>query len=99
MEQQLKELCKRVMALDHFGVQADNIHYCEEMHQTLRVIDSMDRYEAVRLLMHIIHTRELQLLGAEIKLDEDNPFKDMLEFNHIGTYVKCFSHTQETLYY
>jgi hypothetical protein len=95
---ELKDLCKRIMALDHIGVQCDHIHKCEEMHQTIRELDKMDRHEAVRLLMHVIHVQQLQLVGAKIEYDNQNPFNDMVNFDYINDYVKNFSPDMETLY-
>ena len=86
------------MVLDHMGVQCDNIHYCEEMHQTIRELDKMDKHEAIRLLMHVIHVQQLQLIGAKIDYDIENPFRDMVSFDYINDYVKNFSSNMETLY-
>ena len=95
---ELQDLCKRIMGLNHMGVQADNIHNCEEMHQTIRLLDNMDRYEAIRLLMHVLHVQQLQLEGAEVKYDEQNPFLDMVKFDYIKVYINSFSANMETLY-
>lgn len=95
---ELQDLCKRIMGLNHMGVQADNIHNCEEMHQTIRLLDNMDRYEAIRLLMHVLHVQQLQLEGAEVKYDEQNPFLDMVKFDYIKDYINSFSANMETLY-
>jgi hypothetical protein len=95
---ELQDLCKRIMGLDHMGVQCDNIHYCEEMHQTIRELDKMDKHEAIRLLMHVIHVQQLQLVGAEVKYDEQNPFLDMVKFDYIKVYINSFSANMETLY-
>lgn len=86
------------MRLDHMGVQCDDIHRCEEMHQTIRAIDKMDKHEAIRLLMHVIHVQQLQLVGAKIEYDAENPFKDMVDFKYITDNVKSFPHNLETLY-
>ena len=93
-----QDLCKKIMGLNNIGVQCDNIHDCEEMHQTIRLVDKMDRHEAVRLLMHVIHVQQLQLVSAEIKYDEQNPFKDMVNFNYVESILNNFSADMETLY-
>jgi len=93
-----QDLCKKIMGLNHMGVQFDNIHNCEEMHQTIRLLDKMDRHEAVRLLMHVIHAQQLQLVSAEIKYDEQNPFKDMVNFDYVEGILNNFSSNMETLY-
>lgn len=98
MEDVLKDLCKQIMGLDHMGVECDNIHYCEEMHQTIRLLDKMDKHEAIRLLMHVIHVQQLQLVGAKIEYHNENPFTDMVNFDYMDNTVKCFSPNMETLY-
>lgn len=95
---ELKELCKKIMELNHMGVQSDHIHYCEEMHQTIRLLNKMDKHEAIRLLMHVIHVQQLQLVGAKIEFDNENPFRDMVNFDYINEYVRGFSSDTETLY-
>ena len=97
-KQEMQDLAKKVMSLNHIGIQSDNIHYCEEMHQTLRELDKMERHDAVRLLMQVIHVQQLQLAGAKLEYNEHNPFKDMVNFNNIDSYVKSYSHEMETLY-
>lgn len=98
MEISPKELCKKILTINHIGVQCDNIHDCEEMHQTIKLLDNMDKHDAIRLLMHVIHVQELQLIGADVKYDEENPFKDMVEFECMETYIKSFSPNLDTLY-
>lgn len=93
----LQKLCKRIMHLDHIAVQCDHLLACEEMHQTIKEVDKLDKNEAVRLLMHVIHVQQLQLAGAEIKYSEDTPFKDMVEFTGIETSVRSYSPNKETL--
>ena len=93
----LKEICHKVMTLNHIGVQCDNIIDCENMHQVIRILDKIDSHIAIRLLMHIIHVQELQLLNAKIEYDGENPFRDMVKFEFINEYVKSFSPEMETL--
>ena len=97
-KQEMQDLAKKIMSLNHVGIQCDDIHYCEEMHQTLRLIDRMERHDAVRLLMHVIQVQQLQLVGANIEYEENNPFKDMVNFDYIDSDVKCYSPEMETLY-
>lgn len=95
---ELKEIANMVMNIDHIGIQCDDIHMCEQKHQTILVLDKMDKHTAIRLLIHVIHVQQLQLANAKIEYDETNPFKDMINFNHISEYVKCNSPEQTTLY-
>jgi hypothetical protein len=97
-KEQLQSLAQRIMNLDHMGIQCDNIHHCEEKHQAILELDTLPRHQAVRLLMHIIHVQGLQLVGAEIRLDPENPFREMTRFPHIMEYLAGNSPDQETLY-
>jgi hypothetical protein len=97
-EGSLKDLCKRIMGLNHMGVQSNHIHYCEQMHETILELDKLSKHEAVRLLMHVIHVQQLQLEGARLEYDPQNPFRDMVNFTHIDEYVKHFSPKMDTLY-
>ena len=98
MKDQLKKMANMVMDIDHMGVQCDNIHKCEEKHQAILQLDKLDRYDAVRLLMHIIEVQNLQLVGAKIDYDYLNPFQDMVYFEGVETYVNSNSPNMETLY-
>ena len=96
---ELKELARKIMALNHVNIQCDDIHNCEEKHQAILSLDKLDRYEAIRLLMHVIHVQQLELAGATVILDPENPFRDMSKFEHIADYVHKFnSPTQTSLY-
>lgn len=97
-EMKLQDLCKRIMDLNHIGIQSDDVYYCEEMHQTIKELDRMDKHEAIRLLMHVIHVQQLQLTDAKIEYDINNPFRDMVNFDYINDYVKNYSSDMETLY-
>ena len=98
-EKELKRIAKNIMVIDHVAVQCDNIHDCEFKHQTILELDKLNKYEAIRLLMHVIHVQQLELAGAKIEYDKENPFIGMNEFNYISEYVhKCNSPYQETLY-
>jgi hypothetical protein len=96
--QELQQIANMVMSIDHIGVQSDDIHKCEQKHQAILAIDKMDKHDAIRLLMHIIHVQQLQLAFAKIEFDETNPFKDMVNFKHIDSYISCNSPDMETLY-
>jgi hypothetical protein len=96
--EELQQIANMVMSIDHIGVQSDDIHKCEQKHQAILAIDKMDKHEAIRLLMHIIHVQQLQLAFSKIEFDESNPFKDMVNFKHIDSYIKCNSTDMETLY-
>jgi hypothetical protein len=97
-EKELQRLARMVMDIDHVGVQCDDIHKNEQMHQTILAIDKLDKYQAIRLLVHVIHVQQLQLANAKIEFDKNNPFKDMVDFDHIECYVSCNSHDMATLY-
>ena len=94
----LQKLAMMVMSLDHMGVQCDNIHCCEQKHQTILALDKLDKHEAIRLLIHVIHVQQLQLIGAKIEFDESNPFMNMVMFEHIRSYVSLNSPDMESLY-
>lgn len=97
--EELKEIVNKVMALNHVGIQCDNIHNCEEKHQVILSLDKLDKHEAIRLLMHVIHVQQLQLAGATVILDPENPFLDMSKFEYIAEYVqKSNSPNQTSLY-
>ena len=87
----LKDLCKDIYSLDHVAIQCDDVHECQRMHNVIMTLDNMDRHEAVRLLMHVIHVQQLQIANAEIVYDTTNPFVDMTQFNHIEQYVKSYT--------
>lgn len=97
-KKELQKIAKMVMDINHMGVQCDNIFDCEQKHQTILELDKIDRFEAIRLLVHVIHVQQLQLIGAKIELDEQNPFKDMVNFDYIDTYVKNNSPDMNTLF-
>jgi hypothetical protein len=97
-KEKLQRIAKSVMTINHVGVQCDDIHHCENKHQTILALDKLDKHEAIRLLVHVIHVQQLQLAGAKIEFDATNPFKDMVNFNHIDSYVSCNSPVQDTLY-
>ena len=80
-----------IMAIDHLGVQCDDPMYCEQKHQAILAVDQLDKYEAIRLLFHIIHVQQLQLVGSKIEFDETNPFKDMVNFDYMDSYVSSNS--------
>lgn len=97
-KEQYQKIAKSVMAINHMGVQCDNIHDCENKHITILALDKLDKHEAIRLLIHVIHVQQLQLVGAKIEYDEENPFNDMDDFEHITSYVSSNSPDMETLY-
>ena len=87
----LQTMAQMVMEINHVGVQTDEPNYCFHKHEVIMRLDKMDRHEAVRLLIHVIHVQQLQLAGAKIEYDETNPFEDMVKFEHISENVKCNS--------
>lgn len=95
---EFQKIAQMVMSIDHIGVQCDNIHKCEEKHHVILTLDKLEKHDAIRLLIHVIHVQQLQLAGAKIEYDIDNPFKDMVNFKFIDDYVKCNSPEMETLY-
>jgi hypothetical protein len=97
-KEKLQKVAKQVMNIDHIGVQCDDIHCCEFKHQTILELDKLDKYQAIRLLVHVIHVQQLQLVGATVEFDKHNPFKDMVELAHIDSYVSSNSPDAETLY-
>lgn len=86
------------MDINHVAVQCDDIHANEFLHQVILNLDKLDRYTSVRLLIHVIHVQQLQLANAEIRYDNDNPFKNMTDFEYIDSVVKNYSPIMETLY-
>jgi hypothetical protein len=96
-KEQLQKLAMTVMSLDHMGIQCD-IHCCEQKHQAILALDKLDKHDAIRLLIHVIHVQQLQLVGAKIEFDESNPFKDMVMFEHIRSYVSLNSPDMDSLY-
>jgi len=80
-----------VMGINHVGVQGDDPMYCEHKHQAILQLDKMDKNDAIRLLVHIIHVQQLQIVDAEIKYTDDNPFRDMINFEHVEEALKCNS--------
>lgn len=97
-EENLRKIANMVMNIDHVGAQCDDMHSCEHMHQTILALDKLDRHDAVRLLMHVIHVQQLQIADSTIKIDPTNPFGDMVHFNNIEFYVNSNSPDMETLY-
>ena len=97
-KQELQNIAYMVMNINHVGVQCDNIHICEQKHQTILELDKMDKHEAIRLLIHVIHVQQLQIVDAKIEYSEDNPFRDMVNFAYIDDDVKCNSPTMISLY-
>jgi hypothetical protein len=93
-----QKIANMIMDIDHVGVQCDDIHKCEQKHQAILAVDKLDKHEAIRLLVHVIHVQQLQLANAKIEFDETNPFKDMVDFDNIDSYVSCNSPDMETLY-
>lgn len=94
----LKELAGKIMQINDMGIQCDNIHDCEFRHQIIREINKLDKYEAIRLLMHVLHVQNLSYAGANIEYDKDNPFMNMADFAHVDSYVKGHNPNRETLY-
>ncbi len=94
----LKKIANMIMNIDHVGMQCDDIHKCEQEHQAILALDKLERHVAVRLLMHVIHVQQLQLACAKIEYDTNNPFKDMVNFDYIDSYIKCNSPEMDTLY-
>ena len=97
-KENLQRIAKMVINIDHVGSQCDDIHHCEYKHQTILELDKLDRYVAVRLLISVIEAQQLSLCGAKIELDNENPFRDMIEFNFIDMHVECNSPDDKTLY-
>jgi hypothetical protein len=97
-KEEFQKIAKLIMDIDHVGVQSDHIHKCEQKHQAILAVDKLDKYEAIRLLVHVIHVQQLQLANAKIEFDEENPFKDMVNFTYIDSYVSNNSPSMETLY-
>ena len=97
-KEEYQKIANKIMGIDHVGVQCDDIHKCEQKHQAILAVDELDKYEAIRLLVHVIHVQQLQLANAKIEFDAENPFKEMVNFLHIEEYVKCNSPNMETLY-
>lgn len=95
---EFQKIANMVMNIDHIGVQCDDIHKCEDMHQTILTLDKLEKHDAIRLLVHVIHVQQLQLANAEIEYDIYNPFKEMVNFDCIDHYVKCNSPEAKTLY-
>ena len=97
--EELRVIANSIMALNHVRIQCDDIHNCEEKHQAILSLDKLDKHEAIRLLVHVIHVQQLQLAGATVILDPENPFQNMTNFEHIAEYVqRCNSPTQPSLY-
>ena len=97
-KEKLQLIAKSVMSINHVGVQCDDIHHCENTHQTILALDKLDKHEAIRLLVHVIHVQQLQLANAKIEFDESNTFKDMVNFNNIDSYVRSYSPDLDTIY-
>lgn len=97
-KEKYQRIAKSVMSINHIGVQCDDVHHCENKHQTILALDKLDKYEAIRLLVYVIHVQQLQLCDAEIVYNDNNPFRDMLNFEHIEEHVKCNSTDVDTLY-
>lgn len=97
-KKELQRIANMFMDIDHMGVQSDNIHKCEQQHQAILAADKLDKHEAIRLLSHIIHVQQLQLVNAKIEYDEMSPFRDMVNFNYIDRVVKYNSPNTDTLY-
>ena len=97
-KEELQKIANMVMSIDHVGVQCDDIHKCEEKHQAILALDKMDKYDAIRLLVHIIHVQQLQICDAKIELTQDNPFRDMVNFDFIDEQLRCNDPGSYTLY-
>ena len=97
-KEELQRIANSVMSINHVGVQCDDIHHCENMHITILALDKLDKHEAIRLLIHVIHVQQLQLANAKIELDETNPFKDMSNFDYVDSFVRSYSPDKESLY-
>jgi hypothetical protein len=97
-KEEYQKIAKQVIDIDHVGVQCDDIHKCEQKHQAILAVDKLDKHEAIRLLVHVIHVQQLQLANAKIEFDQQNPFKDMVNFDYIDSYVSDNSPDMETLY-
>ena len=97
-KEEFQKIANMVMGINHVAVQCDDIHKCEEKHQAILALDKLDKHEAIRLLVHVIHVQQLKLAGAKIELDPENPFKDMDDFEHIDSYINCNSPNMDSLY-
>lgn len=97
-KEELQVLAKRIMDIDHVGCQSDDVHENENKHQIILELDKMDKFDVVRFLMHIIEVQQLQICDAEIRYTENNPFRNMVNFEHISEYLKNNSPNQRTLY-
>jgi hypothetical protein len=97
-KEELQHIANTIMSIDHVGVECDNIFKCEEKHQAILTLDKLDKHDAIRLLMHVIHVQQLQLAGAKIEYDVFNPFIGMEKFEYIEDVLKCNSPNQETLF-
>lgn len=84
---ELQELANLVMSINHVQLQCDDIHAHEHKEMIIEKLFKLHKTEAVRLLMHVIHVQQLQLCGASIAYDVENPFKDMIDFAYIDSYV------------
>jgi hypothetical protein len=97
-KEEYQRIANMIMDIDHVGVQCDDIHKNEHMHQTILATDKLDKHEAIRLLFHVIQVQQLQLANAKIEFDEENPFNHMVNFKYIEYSISANSPYMDTLY-
>lgn len=89
--EELQKIAKLIMSIDHVAVQTDSLNSCNAMQEVINILDNMDKKDAIRLLIHVIHVQQLQICDAEIKYSNDNPFKDMVNFKYIEQYINHYT--------
>lgn len=97
-KEEYQKIANMVMNIDHVGVQCDDIHRCEEKHQAILALDKLDKHEAIRLLVHVIHVQQLKLSNSKIEYSQSSPFNDMDRFDHIENYVNSNDPSALSLY-
>ena len=89
-EDDLRKLAVQILNISHVTIQCDDAHEVDQLCVLISEVEKLPKNYAIRFLIHIIHVQQLQLANAEIKYDETNPFKEMVKFQHIISYLKSF---------
>jgi hypothetical protein len=82
----LKRLAQAINKIDHDKLQLDSESEHKKKERIFKELNELEKEKAIKLLFHVIHAQQLELLGAKVLYDVNNPCKTVIDFKFIDNY-------------